>query len=291
MICWLIGWRSAVIAGHPHGHPRTRSFTHSVRHLASECVVTRQRKSLVQEAEARRKMLAQAEAEARKAKQLQQDMDREQQRLEWEATAEPEKQLDRLQITGEGGAVAASGPASVPASGADATQVACPLCGEALKQMQLARHLRHLCLRRRVMCPNFYTGCEQKLVPLNVLAEHLRVECRSERLREQMIAQSKQRREKVQCPACGHKIPLLQLKQHELEKCRNRKVPCRNHALGCRVMVRLSERHLHEKVVGSGRQVRCALYLGGHGAHLAIEEGVAHLIQIVLIAHQRMWIG
>ena len=61
------------------------------------------------------------------------------------------------------------------------------------------------------------------------------------------------------------------LRKHERELCANRRVRCRNHPLGCQVMVRLRERHHHERVDGN-KAVRTALYMGSHGAHLALRE-------------------
>lgn len=75
----------------------------------------------------------------------------------------------------------------------------------------------------------------------------------------------------ILCPACGEFVALLYLRKHEKELCKNRKVHCRNHPLGCNVMVRLSERMLHEYVDGS-KAVRSALYMTSHGAHLALKE-------------------
>lgn len=75
----------------------------------------------------------------------------------------------------------------------------------------------------------------------------------------------------MKCPACGELVPLMYLRKHERELCGNRRVRCRNHALGCGVMVRLKDRALHEHVDGN-KAVRSALYLPSHGAHLAIGE-------------------
>jgi len=63
----------------------------------------------------------------------------------------------------------------------------------------------------------------------------------------------------------------MYLRKHERELCGNRRVHCRNHALGCGVMVRMKDRALHEYVDGN-KAVRTALYLPSHGAHLAIGE-------------------
>lgn len=78
--------------------------------------------------------------------------------------------------------------------------------------------------------------------------------------------------ELMKCPGCGEVVALMDLKKHERELCVNRRVPCRNHPLGCPVMVRLKDRALHERVDGI-KAVRPALYLPGHGAHLALGEG------------------
>ncbi len=77
--------------------------------------------------------------------------------------------------------------------------------------------------------------------------------------------------ELMKCPACGELVPLMYLRKHERELCGNRRVHCRNHALGCGVMVRMKDRALHEHVDGS-KAVRSALYLPSHGAHLAVKE-------------------
>lgn len=66
-------------------------------------------------------------------------------------------------------------------------------------------------------------------------------------------------------------VPLIYLRKHERELCSNRRVRCRNHALGCGVMVRLKDRAQHERV-DTSKAVRSALYLPGHGAHLAVGE-------------------
>jgi hypothetical protein len=63
----------------------------------------------------------------------------------------------------------------------------------------------------------------------------------------------------------------MDLRKHDREHCTNRKVPCRNHPLGCAVMVRMKDRALHEHV-DNERAVRTALYMSGHGAHLSVQE-------------------
>jgi hypothetical protein len=46
-------------------------------------------------------------------------------------------------------------------------------------------------------------------------------------------------------------------------------VPCKNAHLGCRVLVRLLEKHKHEFVDGRrSAQIRTCLYMGGQGVHI-----------------------
>ena len=77
--------------------------------------------------------------------------------------------------------------------------------------------------------------------------------------------------ELVKCPGCGEQVPLMSLRKHERELCVNRRVHCRNHPLGCNVMVRLKDRALHEQVDDS-KALRSALFMPSHGAHLSVAE-------------------
>ncbi len=72
----------------------------------------------------------------------------------------------------------------------------CPKCNESMRQSQLPHHLDKLCSRRRVMCPNYHSGCKQGLVPLFLLQTHLKSECAAEKHRDKMIAKAAQRRGK-----------------------------------------------------------------------------------------------
>jgi hypothetical protein len=57
--------------------------------------------------------------------------------------------------------------------------------------------------------------------------------------------------------------------RHVRERCVNRLVPCKNAHLGCRVLVRLLEKHKHEFVDGRrSAQIRTCLYMGGQGVHI-----------------------
>lgn len=78
----------------------------------------------------------------------------------------------------------------------------CPKCSEAMRQSQLTYHLAKLCPRRPVMCPNLHTGCQQRLVPLYLLQQHLLTECAAERQREAMIARSQHRHGKPDTGDC-----------------------------------------------------------------------------------------
>ena len=55
------------------------------------------------------------------------------------------------------------------------------------------------------------------------------------------------------------------------EDCPNRKVHCRNYHLGCNVMVKLSERALHE-IVTEKQATRQCLYFTGLSSHMALAE-------------------
>jgi len=81
--------------------------------------------------------------------------------------------------------------------------ITCPKCNESMRQSQLSHHMDKQCSRRRVMCPNYHNGCQQRLVPLFLLQTHLRSECAAEKHRDRMIAKAAQRRGKF-CMACIH---------------------------------------------------------------------------------------
>jgi hypothetical protein len=76
-------------------------------------------------------------------------------------------------------------------------------------------------------------------------------------------------RDFVICSGCGQEVPLIAYRRHVREQCANRLVPCKNHPLGCPVMVRMQDRRTHE-FVDSRReaQARTCLYMGGQGAHI-----------------------
>lgn len=149
--------------------------------------------------------------------------------------------------------------------------IVCWKCNEGMKASQLPLHLSECCVLRTIMCPNIHRGCDQKEIPLKQLQSHLLNDCKAEKKRQELIEKSKLRREEVVCSGCGELVPILFLKRHESELCENRRVHCRNHALGCNVMVRMRERSLHELVDGR-KQTRSSFYTVGHGVNLSIGE-------------------
>ena len=66
------------------------------------------------------------------------------------------------------------------------------------------------------------------------------------------------------CPGCGEEVAVARYRRHQKDHCVNRKSPCKNHYLGCRVMVRPSTRARHEDVEIDAHARSC-LYLGGQG--------------------------
>lgn len=72
----------------------------------------------------------------------------------------------------------------------DSRHTICSQCGESMRQSQLSVHLAKKCAHRRIMCPNYHSGCKQGLVPLYLLQVHLSSECAAEKHREAMITRS-----------------------------------------------------------------------------------------------------
>ena len=123
---------------------------------------------------------------------------------------------------------------------------------------------------RTVCCPNRQYGCHET-VAVGKVQQHLKTNCVYEKIKDELIKKSKQRRELVLCPGCGEPQPLMFLKKHEQTECANRLVPCRNWHLGCPVQVRVKERHLHEDVT-IDNTLRSCLYFGGGSARMNLEE-------------------
>ncbi len=233
------------------------------KHLDKDCVIAKKRRGLLESAKLRKLTALEEEHQARLDEQLRQQQLKQAQ-LDAAAAALLEVRSTDV-ITTDAAASAEEKEPELPQF------VVCPQCSESVKNSQLVPHLKEKCSMRKIMCPNIHSGCDQRLIPLSLLQHHLQFNCRAEQLRDEMIARSKVRYEPMQCTACGEFVPAMLLRKHEVERCENRRVPCRNQCLGCNVMVRLRERDLHEQVDGK-RQLRYALYLGSHGAHLAIQE-------------------
>lgn len=148
--------------------------------------------------------------------------------------------------------------------------VQCEACQEVLRPSQMFFHKDSECPARYILCINRSLGCREK-VRLNELREHLQTDCVVERHKEEMLARCRLRAEPVVCTGCGKSVPLKDFRKHDREYCENKYVPCRNHILGCQVMVRARDRAKHEYVDGSFKQRAC-LYLAGGDTHLAIGE-------------------
>jgi hypothetical protein len=146
----------------------------------------------------------------------------------------------------------------------------CPECGEAMRESQLSTHRRESCPSRCVMCPNFGLGCNERKIPLHLIRDHLAKDCHAELLKTQLVGQCYARHAEVMCSTCGEQVELRHLRQHDIEKCPNRLVHCRNHHLGCPVMVPLRERHLHEQI--NENYERFCMFFPGHGGCLQLNE-------------------
>lgn len=146
----------------------------------------------------------------------------------------------------------------------------CPQCGEGVKESLLSIHMKERCFFRPISCPNYGVGCNEIAIPLNNIEMHLLHECKAEKLKEEMIVKSKKRDEYIQCSTCGYQVELRNWKKHERELCENRLVQCKNHVLGCSVMVPMSERDLHELI--DENYERFCLYFSGHGSYVHVLE-------------------
>lgn len=232
-------------------------------HLQEECKIAQQRRALLQRAELRLRM---KEEEERKRK-------------EDEARRREEAALQAKRAAQEAAKLAQQRPASpsmeegvTPAEEVKTPAVAvCSQCGEGVRESQLALHMAKTCHFREIMCPNYGSGCRETNIPFAMMNQHLQKHCPAERLRETLIAKSRQRQELVQCSTCGEMVSLAHWRRHERELCPNRLVPCRNHHLGCPCMIPMRERHLHEHI--DEQYERFTLFMPGHGSHLAIDEG------------------
>jgi hypothetical protein len=165
---------------------------HLRKHLLSECEITAKRRKLIAEAEERKR------AEERRKADALEDARRQRLAESFSASSAAAAAAD-LPFSSSG--PAPSTPPAVDFDDLESRYTVCPKCSESMRQSQLSHHLDKLCTRRRVMCPNYHTGCQQRLVPLYMLQEHLLSECAAEKQREAMIARSQHRQ--------GWLIPLL----------------------------------------------------------------------------------
>jgi hypothetical protein len=149
------------------------------RHLLQECEITGRRRRLISEAEARKEQEAvRLAAEAEEARRRR---------------AAPPPVLPAVGTRDDEAATAPDPLDLDDFDDLESRHTVCPKCSEAMRQSQLSQHLAKLCPRRRVMCPNYHTGCKQRLVPLYLLQQHLLAECAAEKHREAMIARSQHR--------------------------------------------------------------------------------------------------
>ena len=146
----------------------------------------------------------------------------------------------------------------------------CTACQERIRTDEMRHHVRSMCRMRNIYCPNRHLGCMEE-IPLAMTTNHLRHDCAIEKHKDELVAKSRQRYEKVTCTGCAEKIPLMYLRKHETEDCPNRKVPCRNHLLGCPVMVRIKDRKHHEDVDNSIKPRSC-LFFDGCDTTMKIDE-------------------
>lgn len=148
--------------------------------------------------------------------------------------------------------------------------IQCFECKDMIREDKLKVHEKEECRFRKIYCSNRHLGCMEE-VPFCELNQHLRGSCIVEEHKDELVRRSRKRREEVKCPGCGDLFELQYLRQHESTECPNRKVACRNHALGCNVVVRLKDRKDHEDV-NNGVKPRPCLFFDGQDTRMLIEE-------------------
>lgn len=144
----------------------------------------------------------------------------------------------------------------------------CEECGDTMRPSRLRLHVQESCPFRVVFCSNRQLGCHDE-IPLALLQLHLQRECEVEKKKDLMIERS-ENKEMFICPGCGDEVPMARYRRHQQELCVDRKLPCKNHGVGCRVMVRKRNREQHEFVDGRVARIRSCLYLGGQGTHILL---------------------
>mmetsp|Transcript_24423 Transcript_24423/g.41370 ORF Transcript_24423/g.41370 Transcript_24423/m.41370 type:complete len:1190 (-) Transcript_24423:209-3778(-) len=148
--------------------------------------------------------------------------------------------------------------------------VQCENCKDMVREDAIRHHISEECRYRKIYCSNRSLGCMVE-VPMCELREHLKRSCAVEEQKDKLVQRSRKRREQMQCSGCGDLFELQYLSHHERTSCPNRKVPCRNHALGCQVIVRLKDRKAHEDVT-SGVKPRPCLFFDGQDTRMMINE-------------------
>lgn len=123
----------------------------------------------------------------------------------------------------------------------------CPECHQMVATSVLRKHTLEECPSRIVACRNKYLGCEDKLIAAE-MASHLRNHCVVQIERTDRAAKYLMRRDRVKCSGCGYSVVLQHIRRHQLQKCPNRRVPCKHWELGCPAMLRLSAMDNHLKV-------------------------------------------
>jgi len=224
-------------------------------HLATECVAAKRRKKLVDVARARK------EKEAEEA------------RLAIEAAlvyVQPKK--DKVKddfVMDDVSYHSGLAPPPAPAE-REVTEGPCEACNKYIEFALMPEHKLKECLHRLVYCTNYHGGCSQ-LVPFGRMSEHIKNECFIEKFKNELVTKAMARCAIVKCIGCGKACEVKHLLQHETQECIYRKVPCKNAAKGCPVMVREKDRARHEEVDGVAK-IRYALYVTGDGSYVDLRE-------------------
>jgi hypothetical protein len=228
------------------------------RHLAKECLVARRRRALVEQG-LRRKEAQREEERLAAIAAVAAAVEAKQRAKERAQSASPSRD-------GDGADSEWWGRGTRESAGVH-TIVVCEKCGEGVKPSGINEHNISGCLYRTVYCPNRPLGCRVEL-PFADLQKHLEEQCEVERKKDLLIERA-ENRDFFICPGCGAEVAAIQYRKHQRSQCPNRKVHCKNHYLGCRVMLRPSMRAIHEIVSDDAHQRSC-LYLGGQGTHISL---------------------
>lgn len=219
-------------------------------HLKFDCIVTKKRIKLLEE------------AKKRKQKEIEEELKRKQDILSKDVPSSGSPAVKTVSVRGDGD--------QQVSSTTTLKVVECPLCASNIRESQLLIHCKEECNNRLIMCPNYGFGCYLNNIPFSAVKDHILNECPAEKQREEMCARSHHRNTLILCASCGEKVSVRGYRQHELKECINRLVPCKNQHLGCQVLVPLKDRRKHEYV--DEHFARYSLYLCGHGSYLHLAE-------------------